>query len=50
MDEDAVRAALVVLLSGVPEHERDAAHAEILAALRKAYRAGKVPPPEWLKG
>jgi hypothetical protein len=50
VDEDAIHAALAVLLDGVPEEEKEEGRRRILAAIRETYRAGKTPPPSWLKG
>lgn len=48
LDEDTARAALAVLLEGLPPAEHDRAIAELAAVVRDAYARGKISPPGWL--
>lgn len=46
--ESVARAAIAVLLDGLPAAEQDRAAAEITAVVRGAYTRVKISPPEWL--
>jgi hypothetical protein len=46
--EQTVRAALAVLLDGVPEASMGDAIGEVVGVLRRLYRSVGVAPPEWM--
>lgn len=48
VDEGTARAAIAVLLEGLPPAAQDRAVAELAAAVRDAYERVKISPPGWL--
>lgn len=48
LDEGTARAAISVLLEGLPAAEHDKAVAELAAVVRDAYDRVKISPPRWL--
>lgn len=50
IDAETIAAALVVLLDGYPENERESVRREILGLLRETHRKLGTHPPGWLAG
>jgi hypothetical protein len=47
-DEQTARAAIAVLVEGLPASEQERALGEISVVVRNAYERAKISPPEWL--
>jgi hypothetical protein len=46
-DESTVRAAIDVLLGGLPEGQKDRAAARLMDVVRQAFSEAKMEPPQW---
>lgn len=47
-DETTVRAAIEVLLGGLPEGKKGRAAAQLIEAVRQAFSEAKMEPPDWI--
>lgn len=47
-DETTVRAAIGVLLGGLPEGQKGRAAAQLIAVVRQAFSEAKMEPPDWI--
>jgi hypothetical protein len=48
VDEDAIHAALALLLDGIPERDVPPARERVLAAIRESFSRSGAPRPAWL--